>query len=80
MTDLQREMLDPAVKGTTGILKAIKAKAPSVKRVVITSSFAAIMDPTQKPNGYVYSEVGCPSVQLKDMPNAHNIDRKIGIL
>lgn len=30
--------------GTTGILKAIAASAPTVKRVVITSSFAAIVD------------------------------------
>jgi nucleoside-diphosphate-sugar epimerase len=38
-------MLDPAVKGTTGILKAIKSNAPTVKRVVVTSSFAAIVNP-----------------------------------
>lgn len=36
-------MIDPAVIGTTGILKSIKQSAPSVKRVVITSSFAAII-------------------------------------
>jgi len=43
-TDIQKELLDPAVIGTTGILKSIKKSAPSVKRVVITSSFAAIVD------------------------------------
>jgi nucleoside-diphosphate-sugar epimerase len=50
-------LLDPAVIGTTGILKSIKKSAPSVKRVVITSSFAAIVDPG-KGNwpGHVYSE------------------------
>lgn len=42
--------------GTTGILKAIKAHAPTVKRVVITSSFAAIMSASGKPPGYVFSE------------------------
>lgn len=42
--DDNREFLDPAIKGTTEILKNIKAVAPSVKRVVITSSFAAIGD------------------------------------
>ena len=31
--------------GTTGILKAIKKYAPTVKRVVITSSFASIINP-----------------------------------
>jgi nucleoside-diphosphate-sugar epimerase len=40
-----KELLDPAVIGTTGILKSIKKSAPSVKRVVITSSFASIINP-----------------------------------
>jgi nucleoside-diphosphate-sugar epimerase len=38
------EFLEPAVKGTTEILTATKTLAPDVKRVVITSSFAAIVD------------------------------------
>ena len=40
-----KQLLDPAVIGTTGILKSIKKSAPSVKRVVITSSFASIVNP-----------------------------------
>ncbi|KAJ5320130.1 hypothetical protein PENANT_c025G01057 [Penicillium antarcticum] len=52
--DPVKDFLDPAIKGTTGILKAIKAHAPSVKRVVITSSFAAIVNPDKHPK--VYSE------------------------
>ncbi|KAF9885675.1 methylglyoxal reductase (NADPH-dependent) gre2 [Aspergillus nanangensis] len=52
--DPVKDFLDPAVKGTTGILKAIKAYAPTVKRVVITSSFAAIVNP--KEHAAVYSE------------------------
>ena len=43
--DPVKDFLDPAIKGTTGILKAIKAYAPTVKRVVVTSSFAAIVNP-----------------------------------
>lgn len=43
-TDVKRDMIDPAVRGTTEILKAIKASAPTVKRVVITSSFAAVIN------------------------------------
>ncbi|KAI4176357.1 MAG: hypothetical protein LQ343_001096 [Gyalolechia ehrenbergii] len=42
VTDSKKDFLDPAILGTTGILKAIKKSAPSVRRVVITSSFAAI--------------------------------------
>ena len=34
MTDLQKSLLDPAIIGTTGMLKAIKKNAPGVKRVV----------------------------------------------
>jgi len=30
----KRDLLDPAIIGTTGLLKAIKSSAPSVKRVV----------------------------------------------
>lgn len=41
----ERDLLDPAIKGTTRILEAVHAHAPQVKRVVITSSFAAILDP-----------------------------------
>lgn len=44
VTDVQKQLLDPAIIGTTGILKSIKASAPTVKRVVITSSFAAMID------------------------------------
>lgn len=33
-TDVKRDLLDPAIVGTTGLLKAIKKSAPSVKRVV----------------------------------------------
>ncbi|KAI1372450.1 ketoreductase [Hypoxylon crocopeplum] len=39
-----KDFLDPAIKGTTGILKSVKAHAPNVKRVVITSSSAAILN------------------------------------
>ena len=50
-----KELITTAVNGTTGILKAVKAHAPTVNRVVVTSSFAAIVDP-KKPLSYKYSE------------------------
>ncbi|RYP73921.1 hypothetical protein DL771_003363 [Monosporascus sp. 5C6A] len=43
--DSVKEFLDPAIKGTTGLLKSVKKHAPGVKRVVITSSSAAILNP-----------------------------------
>ena len=42
--DNKRDLLDPAIKGTANILSATKQFAPNVKRLVITSSFASILD------------------------------------
>ncbi|KAB2080498.1 Bifunctional dihydroflavonol 4-reductase/flavanone 4-reductase [Gossypium arboreum] len=41
VTDPQAELLDPAVKGTLNVLNSC-ANTPSVKRVVLTSSIAAV--------------------------------------
>ncbi|KAG8713453.1 methylglyoxal reductase (NADPH-dependent) gre2 [Ceratobasidium sp. 394] len=51
------DLLLPAINGTTEILKAIKMHAPTVNRVVVTSSFVSIVD-SSKGNrpGYAYSE------------------------
>ncbi|KZV40831.1 hypothetical protein F511_23153 [Dorcoceras hygrometricum] len=40
-TDPQAELIEPAVKGTLNVLKSC-SKAPSVRRVVLTSSLAAV--------------------------------------
>lgn len=54
---MQKQLLDPAIIGTTGVLRSIKKSAPSVKRVVITSSFASIVDAFQGDRpGHTYSE------------------------
>jgi len=52
-----KDLLEPAIKGTTGILDSVKRLAPTVKRVVVTSSFAAVADPSKghRP-GYVYTD------------------------
>ncbi|KIV89460.1 hypothetical protein PV10_06859 [Exophiala mesophila] len=54
VTDVQKDLLDPAIIGTTTLLKSIHKSAPSVKRVVITSSFASIINPEN--HAKVYSE------------------------
>ena len=55
--DNRRDLLDPAVGGATAILEAVKRYGPDVRRVVNTSSFAAIIDLGQgmRP-GHTYSE------------------------
>lgn len=57
INDVTNDLLIPAINGTTEILKAVKTHGPSVKRVVVTSSFASVVDLTKgnRP-GYVYSE------------------------
>ncbi|PQE19380.1 hypothetical protein CJF30_00009816 [Rutstroemia sp. NJR-2017a BBW] len=55
--DIQKEVIDPAVIGTVGILKAVQTHAPSVTRVVITSSFVSVFDLSKGTRpGHVYTE------------------------
>ena len=55
--DNKRDLLDPAVNGTTEVLKSIQKNNPAVKRVVITSSFASIIDMDKGArSGYTYTE------------------------
>lgn len=42
ISDNERDLIIPAVKGAEGILQSTHRHAPGVKRVVLTSSFAAI--------------------------------------
>ncbi|KAI0437788.1 NAD(P)-binding protein [Xylaria telfairii] len=57
--DNKKELLEPAINGTVGLLESIFKHAPSVKRVVITSSSAAILDQQQPTK--VYTEADwCP--------------------
>jgi len=52
--DDPQELIGPAVNGTVGVLKSIKAHGKKVKRVVITSSIAAIISNKLPP--YTYTE------------------------
>ncbi|QYT06291.1 Epimerase domain-containing protein [Trichoderma simmonsii] len=56
-TDFEKELLQPAIRGTTSILEAVQKYNPSVSRIVVTSSFASVLDPMQGQRpGYVYKE------------------------
>ncbi|KAI4165102.1 MAG: hypothetical protein LQ342_001379 [Letrouitia transgressa] len=70
--DNERDLLEPAIKGTTEILKAVKAHAPQVKRVVITSSFAAIVDLSKglRP-GYTYYEKDWNPITYEEAKNGN---------
>lgn len=57
INDITNDLLTPAINGTTEILKSAKKYGSGVKRVIVTSSFASIVDLNQgnRP-GYAYSE------------------------
>ncbi|KAK0634571.1 hypothetical protein B0T17DRAFT_502211 [Bombardia bombarda] len=81
-SDPKTELIDPALIGTSSIIKAIARSAPSVRRVVITSSFAAIMDETKgsDPNT-TYTEASWNPVtidQIYDSPaTAYRASKKL---
>ena len=61
--------LDPAIKGTTSILNSIATHAPSVRRVVLTSSMAAILNFSSPPVSSppkVYTEEDWNPIQWDD--------------
>ncbi|KAF5525808.1 Ketoreductase azaE [Colletotrichum aenigma] len=67
-TDAKKELIDPALVGTTAILKALKRDAPGVKRVVVTSSFASIIDEAKLADpGTVFSEKYWNPVTVDDI-------------
>ncbi|KAJ0276577.1 hypothetical protein CBS470a_010737 [Colletotrichum nupharicola] len=68
VTDPKKDLIDPAVLGTTGVLHAIKEVCPGVKRVVVTSSFAAILNPGLAASGAekIYSEDDWSPLTIED--------------
>lgn len=77
VADNERDLLQPAIKGTTEIIQAVQSYAPQVKRIVITSSFASILDTSlgDRP-GYTYSEkdwnpITYDQAKIADGPTAY---------
>ncbi len=68
--DPVKDFLDPAIKGTTGILRSVKEYAPSVRRVVITSSSAAMINPANHPK--VYDESSWAAVTWEEAMEPQN--------
>lgn len=50
-----KETIGPALSGTTGILESVLKYGSNVKRIVITSSAASLMEP--KEEAYTFTEV-----------------------
>ncbi|SJX66594.1 related to GRE2-methylglyoxal reductase (NADPH-dependent) [Sporisorium reilianum f. sp. reilianum] len=67
--DPKRTLINPAVNGTRNVLSSIHKHGSNVRRVVITSSFAAILDTArQGPNVYTEKDWNISSVE--------NVDKK----
>ncbi|KAI0394533.1 hypothetical protein F5Y17DRAFT_466256 [Xylariaceae sp. FL0594] len=62
--DPTKEFLEPAIQGTRGLLDSIHNHAPTVKRLVITSSSAAILNPFR--HAAVYDESHWSPVKWED--------------
>ena len=45
ITDPQKQLVEPAVKGTENVLRSVAKARDTVKRVVLTSSVAAVRSP-----------------------------------
>ena len=73
--DPQRDLVDPAVLGTQNVLETA-SNTPTVKRVVVTSSCAAIYgdaaDIKHTPNGIFTEEVWNTTSSLKQQPYSYS--------
>ncbi|KAG8919334.1 methylglyoxal reductase (NADPH-dependent) gre2 [Tulasnella sp. 417] len=82
ITDIEKELLQPAIQGTVGILDSVHRVAPSVKRVVITSSFASVVDRSKGTRpGKVYTEADWNPTNreegLKDIGSGYFASKKL---
>ena len=71
--DPVKDFLDPSIKGTTGLLKSVQAHAPAVKRIVITSSSAAMVNPGS--HAKVYDETVWAQVTWDEAMDPRNTYR-----
>lgn len=56
VTDPKKQLIEPAVGGTKNVLSSVAKNTDSIKRVVLTSSFASIVKPKAGPSNGIYSE------------------------
>ncbi|KAF4966821.1 hypothetical protein FSARC_5536 [Fusarium sarcochroum] len=67
-TDPKKDFINPAVLGTTAALEALHQTCPTVRRVVVTSSFAAMQNPKLASAGVekTYTEADWSPLTLED--------------
>ncbi|KAJ7455080.1 NAD-P-binding protein [Mycena latifolia] len=71
ISDNEVDLLIPAIRGTRNLLDSTK-KEPRIRRVVFTSTLAAIFEPTRLDPGKVYTEKDwnpCTYTEAKASPN-----------
>ncbi|KAL3153255.1 hypothetical protein ABBQ38_011605 [Trebouxia sp. C0009 RCD-2024] len=56
VTDAKKQLIKPAVEGTKNVLSSVAKHTNTIKRVVLTSSFASIVKPQAGPSSDTYSE------------------------
>ncbi len=75
VTDPQKQLVDPAVKGTENVLHSA-SKTPTVKRIVLTSSCAAIytdaVDCAKAPRGVLTEDVWNTTASLTYQPYSYS--------
>ncbi|KAF9457365.1 hypothetical protein BDZ94DRAFT_1273374 [Collybia nuda] len=75
--DDPQEIIGPAVKGTVGILHSVLKNAPGVKRIVVTSSCAAVLTISKEPRIFTeenWNEQATKEIEEKGR-NAMNISK-----
>jgi nucleoside-diphosphate-sugar epimerase len=79
--DIERDLLQPAIEGTLNVLRYAQ-KEPSVKKIAITSSFAAVVDfGAGGPNrpGFTYTQKDWNPLNREDAkgPVAYAVSKKL---
>ncbi|KAK9842550.1 hypothetical protein WJX81_005642 [Elliptochloris bilobata] len=77
--DTQRDLIDPAVKGTSNVLAAAAKAKASVKRVVLTSSVAAVHGEYAAPpvSGSLYSEADWNETSTAENGQAYHLSKAL---
>ena len=78
--NVERDIFEPSINITTAVLKAARLE-PSVERIILTSSFAAVVDLNRRFNHeYSYTEKDVNNFakeDLKDVPMSYEVAKSL---